>query len=113
MNDKLKELKAKTLIEIPPSKLPDLIRFTYLISKPVGMGFLHYTPGDIPEETLNSILHDRGGIHMDYVHGRQCKMSVLQEDGKYFIRKKWPDHDDEDMNKLLTLLELPIQEDLQ
>lgn len=108
----LEALKAKSRIEIPEEKLGDLIRHTYALSRPVGMGMLHFMPGPIPEETVTTILNNKYGVSMDYVHGRQCKMSVGQEDGKYFISRRWPDHSKGDLVELLTRLDIPVPEDL-
>lgn len=94
-------LAKQAMIEIPEDKLTALISAVYNISRPVGMGRLHYRPGPIPDELLKHILGNPYGIHMDYLYGRQCKFSVQEIEGHYFISKSWPDHSAEDLAQVL------------
>lgn len=93
-------------ITFPISKLKVLISETYHRSTPVGMGIIHFIPGHIPQETLETLAKDIESKHkmvsMDYVHGRQCKMTIwLVDDETIGIRTYWPDHTQEEFKALI------------
>ena len=107
-------------IEIPENKLRDLVRKVYDMSVPVGMGFLHAKPGGLTDEEVEELIRlpkkrefgKHEIIYMDYVNGRQCKMSVYvfcekgMED-KFGIRDSWYDHTDRQLKELLDHLGVP------
>jgi len=103
-------------IEIKKEQLSKLISAAYDLSVPVGMGFLHYQEGPLPEYALNDILNkfelglikvDQESdypsvvLNLDYVFGRQVKLSVLSQGGKILIDNSWYDHSDEVFQQLL------------
>lgn len=95
------------MITIPKDKLNDLIRHVYDMSQPVGLGILHFTPKPLSDEEIASMIHPEGrqAVRMDYVNGRQCKMSVFRkEDGDYEIYDTWYDHSPEQLDELLEKL---------
>lgn len=107
-------------IEIPKDKIRDLVKKVYEMSRPVGMGFLHARDGELSEEDTDALIDlktlnatDRFGrftiVHMDYVHGRQCKMNVAvfkakNMEDKFYIRDSWYDHSDRQLKELLDHL---------
>ena len=94
-------------IYIPKEKLPLLVREVYERSEPAGMGFLHYKPGPLPQELLEAILSNPDRIHMDYVLGRACKMTVRRDGDRYYIANYWPDHSPSEFAQLLGVLNTP------
>ena len=100
-------------IKIPREAVPTAVRAAYRLSVPVGLGHLHFRPGELPDESLKKILETidlpgsiyRSVIHMDYIHGRCCKFHIFansEEDRSYYIRPDWLDHTEEDLVQLLT-----------
>ena len=102
----------------------DLIQFikeVYKLSVPAGLGWLHFTEGELTDEEAKGILdiwkNDKHfALDMDYIRGRACKMTVFRKDreGKeIFIRSPWYDHTDIQLAKLLKavwLKEKPFPE---
>jgi hypothetical protein len=89
-----------------------VVRAVYGASVPVGMGFLHARGGELDDKTLEDIIahgvkYQRGGVSMDYVHGRQCKFDMREHEGKRYARLNWFDHGIEAMKSLLRGLGLP------
>jgi len=94
----------ENMIEITGADLKDVAKHVYDLSSPQGMGFLHYQEGGLADEDAEKLIDhddDRCPLSMDYVHGRACKFTVFQEDGKLFIRKSWFDHSESDLSELL------------
>ena len=81
----------------------DLIKFVkkaYELSKPLGLGLLHYTPEPLSDEEAKECII-KGEVGMDYVKGRSCKMRARFDDGRLLIRDKWFDHTDVQLTELL------------
>lgn len=102
------------LIEITDVDLRGFVRHCYDLSRPQGMGHIHYKPGPIPDEVLDGIMSTyspeagHGGnpgvaLNMDYVLGRAVKMTVTAVRERWFIRPYWYDHTDGQLKELLTL----------
>lgn len=92
------------MIAIPQDKLPALIRAAYDLSVPVGLGFIHARPGSLTDDEVAQIIQPEGRIaaSMDYVNGRQCKLTVFRaEDGALSIRDTWFDHSDRQLRQLM------------
>lgn len=91
-------------INVTNVDLRKFVKEVYNLSRPQGMGFLHFKEGDISEEIVTQIL-SRGNSHtpvsMDYVSGRACKMNVFKRPDGLFIRPEWYDHHIEDLKELL------------
>lgn len=85
----------------------DLIKFAqkaYELSKPQGLGFLHFQSGGLSHTDAGGCLGkpgDRCALDMDYVFGRACKMIVFREGDKLQIRDAWYDHTDSQLAALL------------
>ena len=86
----------------------DLVKFTqkvYELSRPQGMGFLHFTPEPLVESEAKQLVQPddaRNLLDMDYVRGRACKMHVWKEGDKWFISDAWYDHTDRAYDELLS-----------
>ena len=95
------------MIEITGVDLKKFVQEVYKLSRPQGMGYLHYKDGDLPENQVAEILA-RGdkskqfAVSMDYVLGRACKMTVHRQGDKLFINDGWFDHDPSDLQTLLS-----------
>jgi hypothetical protein len=90
------------------SKDTNLVKFVqtvYIMSQPVGMGYMHYV--DEPLSELDAIglinMHAKRPIQMDYVKGRCCKMTVHKDEDGLFIRDYWGDHSIEQLEHLLKV----------
>lgn len=98
-------MNTDNMIEVTNLNLVDLVKKAYLLSKPQGMGFLHYMEGDELSDIEATNLIDYGNpciaVSMDYVKGRSCKFAVFNNEGKLFIEDIWYDHSPEDLDKLL------------
>lgn len=95
----------ENMIEVTGVDLTKLVQEAYALSRPQGLGTMHFQPGGLSEADAKAITdRERGNIaaSMDYVKGRACKMTVFRQDGKLFIRDAWFDHS---AAQLKTLLE--------
>jgi hypothetical protein len=98
-----------SFLNITGVDLADLAKAAYRFSRPQGMGFLHYTDGDLSDEDARTIVDreradGRVALSMDYVNGRACKMVVWRINGQLFIMDKWFDHSPEDLTDLLAVV---------
>ena len=104
-------------IEVTNTNLRLLVQTAYDLSKPQGMGHLHYQPGPLSDEDADMLLECKGTsigtpsynvvVSMDYVRGRSVKMSVFkvgEHPNKLFIRDIWFDHTEEELGILLAIL---------
>ena len=109
------------LIDITDAAVLEFIRHCYELSRPQGMGHLHYRSGRIPDHVLSHLFSElteekREGdrpvvaLDMDYVMGRAVKMTITRYAGRYYIQPHWHDHTDADLEELLTLCELDFDE---
>lgn len=90
----------------------ELIKLAYGLSKPQGLGFLHFMVGDIDATTLDSMVdsfEQKGRIDLDYVIGRACKCSFTKSDDGILTSiapDMWYDHTDDQANQFLSQAEL-------
>lgn len=89
-------------IEITGCNLIALVKKAYALSRPQGLGHLHYREGELSDEQAQQIINTPGGIDMDYVHGRAVKFWVKYEGDRMFVPKRWYDHTDAQLRELLT-----------
>lgn len=100
------------MIEITGVDMAKFVKKVYELSKPLGMGFLHFTPEPLSDEEAKSLINDNDPkikCSLDYVKGRSCKMTVHKEISgsmfnkkeKLFIRSPWFDHTDSQLKELL------------
>ena len=101
-------METKNMIEITGIDLNLFVKKVYDLSKPQGLGFLHYTEQPLIDEEVNSILEHANyndvRLSMDYVKGRACKMTVFKTDDKLWIHNNWYDHTKEQLSVLLKLI---------
>lgn len=95
------------MIDITGFDKVKLVQEAYNLSKPQGMGYLHYSPGNLAQEQVERIAMAPGGISMDYVQGRAVKLHVFERDGRSYIRSEWFDHSAEQLRDLLRAIGLP------
>lgn len=82
----------------------DMVKFVqkvYDLSRPQGMGVMHFQPGGLSDADATALIQDDGTVSMDYIQGRACKMHVRSEDGKLTISDSWYDHTDDQLLSLL------------
>jgi hypothetical protein len=101
----------KDRISISRENLPKVIAKAFSLSNPQGLGFLHFQPGEIPDDVLNQILiyADEAGypygknISLDYVQGRAVKLRIpYDESGNQWHLEgdRWYDHGMEEWQEL-------------
>lgn len=94
----------------------DFVKFVarcYELSKPQGLGYLHYQPGPLADNYAQAIVQKmerNPGSHvaltMDYVLGRAVKMTIFvdkQTSRRYMHGKTvgWYDHTPQDLQTLI------------
>jgi len=102
------------MIEVTGIDLVKFVKKVYELSRPLGMGFLQFTPDPLTDEQAKGLIsvHKKDPsikLSLDYVNGRSCKMTVYKEtEGKLFnkkeklfIRDNWYDHTDSQLKELL------------
>lgn len=62
------------MIPIPEGKHAAILAALYNNSKPQGMGFLQFQPGDLTEEKAKELL--KQGDYFDYLQGRVMKVRI-------------------------------------
>jgi len=98
----LKGSSVESKVEITDVDLVEFVKKVYELSNPQGLGALHFQMGYLSDEDAKKIVeYGKGGVHMDYVHGRACKMNVFKEDDKLFIGTPWHDHTEGQLKSLL------------
>jgi len=105
----MRELNTDDTLEITGANLIDVVKAAYDLSKPVGMGFMHYTPEPLTDDEARELINgDRSGValSLDYVKGRACKLVVFKDEERLFVRKDWYDHSDSDLDKLIAAIKL-------
>jgi hypothetical protein len=65
-------------VNIAGKNKADILRRLYNNAKPLGMGFLHYTPEDMTVEEAQALL-DSGQTYFDYVKGRCMKVDLSKD----------------------------------
>lgn len=95
--------------DITGTDLKVFVKKVYELSKPQGMGMLHYEPGDLDDATADEIVRSaayhnpRFPIQLDYLKGRACKMTVTADGDRLYIQKSWYDHSPEQLEELLKV----------
>lgn len=94
----------ENMIEVTGVDLVELVKGAYALSVPLGMGWLHFTEGELTDEEARELIHEgrRTPVSLDYVKGRACKFGVYKDDdGKLWISKNWYDHTGYHVERLL------------
>lgn len=108
----------ENMIEITGVDLPRFVQKVYELSVPAGLGFLHFQDGGLPIAEAKRIAEiykdgEKIALDMDYVRGRACKMVVLREGKKLFMRKAWYDHTDAQLKELLSTFSMTIANNVE
>lgn len=105
-------------INLIGTNLKSFVKDVYDLSRPQGMGHLHFTPGPLSDEEAEAIIknwegNERVAVSMDYVHGRACKMTVFRdaETGALSIHDRWYDHTPRDLQLLLERHGIVIEQE--
>ena len=90
-------------IDVSKLDLLEIVKAAYDLSKPIGMGFIHYTPEPLTNEEAASLIDLTSSIvvALDYVKGRCVKFTVFKHNNKFYINDKWYDHTESDLQELL------------
>ncbi len=65
------------MIDITGLRKDNVLRALYAAAKPLGMGFLHYTPEPMTQHEADMLLASAGpGYYFDYVVGRGMKVRL-------------------------------------
>jgi len=93
-------------IDVTGIDLIKFIREVYKLSIPAGLGWIHFTEGELTDEEAKEILdiwknNKQFALYMDYIKGRACKMTIFKNKDKLYIRSSWFDHTDIQLKKLL------------
>ena len=97
-------MDTKDMIEVTGVDLKELVKAAYDLSKPQGLGFLHFEEGGLSDEEAEKYItdHPRFAVMMDYVKGRACKLDVFKDsEGRLFIQGSWFDHSEAQLAELL------------
>jgi hypothetical protein len=88
-----------------------VVKAVYDMCRPVGMGFLQYTPGEMTQEQAEDYVNrwlqgsPYGYISMDYVGGRQCKFHFNVAGYECEINDEaWHDHSTNELHSLIAKL---------
>jgi hypothetical protein len=87
-----------------------LVKKAYDLSRPQGLGFLHYREGDLDDALVDEILsrdRDRCAFSTDYVQGRAVKFSVYRDDDGLYVGARWFDHNHWSYTALLGSVGVP------
>lgn len=100
------------MIDITGADLATVIREAYALSKPQGLGYLHYKDGPLPQPELEAIVARHAesrdlAASMDYVMGRAVKLVVFRKGDKLEIRDEWFDHSPDQLAELLKRIGKP------
>ena len=90
------------MIDVTGIDKVELVKKAYELSRPQGLGMMHFTSEPLSDEEAKSFIEKDGTINMDYVKGRACKFNLFVKDGVESLRDEWFDHTDGDYDKLLA-----------
>ena len=101
-------------IKITGVSLREFVKAVYDLSRPQGLGYLHFESGSLSNEEADAIVNLRPPessvpLSMDYVRGRACKMSVFRDGGDLFIRGDWFDHTPSQLAALLQRIGVTME----
>lgn len=89
-------------IRIPTTLVAAVVAHAYNLSRPQGLGFMHYTPEPMTLEEAQQVVdaggtsfgHTKVGVSLDYVNGRAVKLHIREDVEGYFLEDDgtWFDH---------------------
>jgi hypothetical protein len=102
-------------LDITGVNLIDLVKAVYELSRPQGLGFLHFEEGGLTDEEAEQLVSrsDRNGhmrLGLDYVKGRACKFHAFSAGDRLLMNARWYDHTADDTTALLKRLGLERRE---
>ena len=97
------------MIDVTGVNMVELVKKAYELSRPQGMGMLHYQPDPLTDEEAKALISEDGTVSLDYVKGRSCKFNIFNRDGKFEIRDSWYDHTDQHLVDLLAHVGITIE----
>lgn len=99
------------MIDVTGVDMVELVKKAYELSRPQGMGMLHFDPTPLTDEEAKILIEEGedGEVHLDYVRGRACKFNVFNKDGELSIRDSWYDHTDQHLVDLLDHVGITIE----
>jgi len=103
-------MDTSDMIEITGASLREIVKAAYSLSQPRGLGFLHFTPGDMSDEQAAEIVSmqhrdPRIALNLDYVGGRAVKLTVWRDtENRLWTARKWYDHSAQDLRDLLKAI---------
>lgn len=95
------------MIEITGANLVEVAKAAYDLSSPQGLGFIHHEDGSLTDEEAEGLVKedDKIQLRLDYVKGRACKLTVFADDGRLYIKSRWHDHSEQDLQLLLSRID--------
>lgn len=102
-------MNTEGMIDVTGVNLVKLCQEAYALSRPQGLGYMHFQEGALPEDEARLIVgqfaSDRHiALSLDYVKGRACKLTVRRDadSDKLYIGGQWFDHSDGALRELLS-----------
>ena len=89
------------MIDVTGVDMVKLVKKVYDLSRPQGLGMMHFEPGGLSDAEVKSLIRDDGTVDMDYIRGRACKFHVWIKDDRFVISDNWYDHTDAQHAELL------------
>ena len=89
------------MIDITDVNMVVFVKKVYELSRPQGMGMMHFTAGPMSTEDAERLIQADGTVSMDYVSGRACKMHTRLQGDRIVINDSWYDHSDAQFAELL------------
>lgn len=89
-----------------------MLKAAYDLSRPQGMGFIHFKPEPLTDQECEAILargHDHLVFSTDYVNGRAMKLALYRDGDKQYMKKSWYDHSSYDFAELLNRLGFGVE----
>lgn len=79
------------MINIKGKNKAQVLAALYNAAQPLGMGILHFVPGDMPVDDAQVLLNE-GQTYFDYLHGRLMKVDLAQDvlDERLYDRDNGP-----------------------
>jgi len=88
-----------------------LIKKAYELSRPQGLGMLHFMANDqLTDKEAQSFIREDGTVGMDYVKGRACKFDIVLRNKKLYLPDNWYDHTNAKYQELLKTVNISLIE---
>jgi len=98
------------MIDVTNADKIKMVKKVYDLSRPQGLGVIHFTTEPLTDEEAKSLINSDGTIDMDYIKGRACKFNTWKEKERFFISDTWYDHTNEQFKELLEDVGLALTE---